>query len=69
MIEIIVPMASRFANPSREWPARLPVAPKELVNLIEDAMVDFGPDGHCDGADVIGALVLRWFYENFRDFT
>jgi predicted RNA-binding protein len=26
-------------------------------------MIDFGPDGHCDGADVIAALALQWAVE------
>jgi len=48
----------------RGWPERLPDAPGELVSLIEDAMIDFGPDGHCDGADYIAALVMQWVREN-----
>ena len=49
-----------FRKAQREWPDELAAAPFELQELIEDAMIDFGPDGHCDGADKIAALVLDW---------
>jgi hypothetical protein len=47
-------------KPSREWPVELPDAPKELIELIQDALVDFGPDRHCDGAEEIAALAINW---------
>ena len=44
----------------RVWRNDLPKPPEELVELISDAMIDFGPDGHCDGSDTIAAIVLQW---------
>lgn len=34
---------------------------RELEDLIADAMIAHGPDGHCDGSDVIAAVALKWF--------
>jgi hypothetical protein len=42
---------------SRDWPTEISDAPQELIQLIEDALIDFGPDRHCDGAEEIAALV------------
>lgn len=55
---------SCFRKPRREWPADVPDAPEELIDLVAAAMVDFGPDQHSDGADVIAALVFQWMREN-----
>ena len=49
-----------YLRPQREWTPSLPSAPEDLVNLIADAMVGFGPDRHCDGADEIAAIVWEW---------
>jgi hypothetical protein len=35
-------------------------APRELVEIVADAMQDYGPDGHCDGAAEISAAALGW---------
>ena len=41
-------------------PDRVLAAPEELIDIIENAMIDFGPDRHCDGADQIAALAWDW---------
>lgn len=48
------------------WPDELPDAPDELIDIIQKAMIDFGPDGHCDGADKIAAIALDWIRRNIR---
>lgn len=50
----------QFRKPCRDWPMSVADAPDDLVSLVADALCDFGPDGHCDGADVIAALVMDW---------
>ncbi len=45
----------------RVWMDEIKPAPQELVDLVADALVDFGPDGHCDGAEEIAAIVVQWF--------
>ena len=50
----------------RVWMAEIPEAPKELSDLIADAMIDFGPDGHCDGHAQIAAIALQWVKDNFN---
>lgn len=42
------------------WPRRLPPAPADLIELVANAMVDFGPDGNCDGAEQLAAIVAIW---------
>lgn len=32
----------------------------ELERIIEDAMIEHGPDGHCDGADKIAEAVRAY---------
>lgn len=39
-------------------------APKALDDLIADAMIKYGPDGHCDGNEVIAALAWDWMKRN-----
>lgn len=39
-------------------------APEELIELISIAMCEYGPDGHCDGADKIAAVAYHWLREN-----
>jgi hypothetical protein len=34
-------------------------APEWFANMVADAMIKFGPDGHCDGAEVIAAIAWR----------
>jgi len=36
---------------------------KELEDFIADLMIRYGPDGHCDGSDIIAANVFKWFYD------
>ena len=55
---------STWRPPSRDWPEDVPDAPEDLVDLVADAMVDFGPDGHHDGCKVIAALALDWAKQN-----
>lgn len=42
------------------WPRTLPQAPNDLLELISNALADFGPDGNCDGAERIAAIVAAW---------
>ena len=37
---------------------------RELANVIADAMIQYGPDGHCDGANEIAWIVLKWCRKN-----
>jgi hypothetical protein len=53
-----------YNRPQREWPSEIPNAPDGLSDVIGDAMVDFGPDGHRDGEDVIAAIVWAWLKTN-----
>ncbi len=57
----------RIKPPLRDWPKQLPAAPHDLVEILKDAMIDFGPDGHCDGAKEIAAIVLNWMRANTVD--
>lgn len=50
----------------RVWMAQLPDAPQELQDLVADALIDFGPDGHCDGAEQIAAIALQWCKDHFN---
>ncbi|RJO66956.1 MAG: hypothetical protein C4523_10715 [Myxococcales bacterium] len=54
-----------YGLPRRDWPKNVADAPNELIALVADAMVDFGPDAHSDGADVIAALVMQWVREEY----
>lgn len=35
-----------------------------LENVVADAMMQHGPDGHCDGYEEITAAALRWLKAN-----
>jgi len=34
--------------------------PEELVDVIAEAMMEWGPDGHCDGAAAIAQYAFAW---------
>lgn len=42
--------------------------PKELIDVVRDAMFEYGPDGHCDGAEEIAQATLDWFNETQRQW-
>lgn len=35
-------------------------APQELIDLVADTMMEHGPDGHCDGCEVIAEVAYQW---------
>lgn len=45
----------------------LPDAPKEFDDLIADAMIKHGPDGHCDGHETIAALAWDWMKKHPKE--
>jgi hypothetical protein len=61
MLERMVAILARQEESKREAVKNLPDAPVALVDLIADAMEEFGPDGHCDGCEIIAAIVWDWF--------
>lgn len=44
---------------SRAWPEQVPEAPAALVELVADAMRDFGLLGYSHGAAEVAALALH----------
>lgn len=40
-----------------------------LVDTVSDAMMKYGPDGHCDGAEDIAMAVVEWFRANQHCLT
>ncbi len=49
--------------------------PEEIENIISDIMINDGPDGHCDGSEVITSFIMsllngdgdEWIKEYFKD--
>lgn len=39
-------------------------APEELVDLMADWMIEHGPDGHCDGHNIIAQKAWDWCLKN-----
>ena len=38
--------------------------PEALIEIVADAMVEHGPDGHCDGAKEIAQAAFDWINAN-----
>lgn len=37
---------------------------QELSSLIAELMIDYGPDGHCDGHEIIAKVIWNMFKVN-----
>ena len=57
--------AGGVAMKLKELADSLPKAEDSLIELIQDAMIELGPDGHCDGAEDIAKLVHNWHMEHW----
>lgn len=42
---------------------------KNIKNVISDIMINDGPDGHCDGSDIIADFIEATFNGDFKKWT
>ena len=62
-------LASALKSRLRPWQPIPHDAPPGLVDVVADAMIEYGPDGHCDGSEKIAQAALDWLRKHVEAKT